>query len=173
MVTVGVYDKSCSGISESLKKYFQDQNIKVKTIDSLDKILSNEFNVIVLNNINSVPEDVINKTKFINIHPSLLPAFSGEKAIEETFSSGVKVGGVTIHSVEENSADNKIIAQYPVLIGVTTHIDEYTEEINKTIEKLLPPVVDSLINDRVFDFLDLFKTGCRNSCSSCSGCGKK
>lgn len=101
----------------------------------------------------------------INIHPSLLPAYNGENAIINAFNDGVKVSGITIHSKD------KIIAQYPILIGLETHIDDFIKELNKIEKKLLPPVIESILNDKVFDFNDLFSSPChKGNCSGCNNC---
>lgn len=49
--------------------------------------------------------------RIMNIHPSLLPAFTGAHAIEQAFTYGVKVFGVTIHWVDETLDGGRIIAQ--------------------------------------------------------------
>ena len=49
--------------------------------------------------------------RIINIHPSLLPAFKGARAIEQAFEYGVKIYGVTIHFVEEAMDGGEIISQ--------------------------------------------------------------
>ena len=49
--------------------------------------------------------------KIINIHPSLLPAFAGARAVEQAIEDGVKVFGITIHWVDQTLDGGRIIAQ--------------------------------------------------------------
>ena len=49
--------------------------------------------------------------RLLNIHPSLLPAFPGVRAIEQAVEYGVKVFGVTVHFVDEGIDTGAIIAQ--------------------------------------------------------------
>jgi phosphoribosylglycinamide formyltransferase 1 len=47
----------------------------------------------------------------INVHPALLPAFPGLRAVEQAVAHGVKVFGVTVHFVDEGVDSGPIIAQ--------------------------------------------------------------
>jgi phosphoribosylglycinamide formyltransferase-1 len=47
----------------------------------------------------------------INVHPSLLPAFPGLKAIEQALAYGVKVFGVTVHFVDDGVDTGAVILQ--------------------------------------------------------------
>lgn len=49
--------------------------------------------------------------RIINIHPSLLPAFKGARAVERAVEYGVKVYGITVHYVDSDLDGGKIIAQ--------------------------------------------------------------
>lgn len=49
--------------------------------------------------------------RIVNVHPSLLPAFRGARAIEQALEYGVKVYGVTIHWVDATLDGGRIIAQ--------------------------------------------------------------
>ena len=49
--------------------------------------------------------------RVINVHPALLPAFPGLRAVEQALSYGVKVFGVTVHFVDEGVDTGPIIAQ--------------------------------------------------------------
>ena len=47
----------------------------------------------------------------VNVHPSLLPAFPGVRAIEQALEYGVRVMGVTVHFVDEGVDTGPIILQ--------------------------------------------------------------
>jgi phosphoribosylglycinamide formyltransferase-1 len=49
--------------------------------------------------------------RVINVHPALLPAFPGLRAVEQALDYGVKVFGVTVHFVDEGVDTGPIIAQ--------------------------------------------------------------
>ncbi len=59
--------------------------------------------------------------RIMNIHPSLLPSFSGLKAQQQALDWGVKVSGCTVHFVTEGVDTGPIIRQatVPVLEGDT------------------------------------------------------
>jgi phosphoribosylglycinamide formyltransferase-1 len=44
--------------------------------------------------------------RIVNVHPSLLPAFPGVRAIEQALAYGAKVFGVTVHFVEPGEVDS-------------------------------------------------------------------
>ncbi len=134
-------------------------------------VASENFDLIALSGYSrELKPNVLELGRFINLQPSLLPAFKGSDAIARAFSAGVKVSGVTIHALTNGIDGGKIIAQYPVLIGNLTHFDEFKEQIEKLEDLLYPIVILKILEDKVFDFEDLL-SGCEN-CSSggCSGC---
>jgi phosphoribosylglycinamide formyltransferase-1 len=55
--------------------------------------------------------------RILNIHPSLLPAFPGLEAQQQSFEYGVKIAGCTVHFVDEQLDHGAIILQraIPVL----------------------------------------------------------
>lgn len=151
-------------IFENVKKYFEGKDVDIIPFDAnAEQIDCSAFDLVICHDALGFVKDFDNA---VNVHPALLPSYKCEGAIEKIFSDGIKVGGVTIHSKD------KIIAQYPILIGVDTHIDDYLNEVYLISKKLLPPVIESILSDRVFDFNDLFSSHCQNSggCSGCGGC---
>ncbi len=55
--------------------------------------------------------------RVINIHPSLLPAFPGVRAVEQALAYGAKVTGCTVHLVDEGTDTGPVILQRAVAIG--------------------------------------------------------
>lgn len=51
------------------------------------------------------------REKLINVHPSLLPAFKGFKAVERAFEYGCKFIGTSVHKVDEIADGGEILAQ--------------------------------------------------------------
>jgi phosphoribosylglycinamide formyltransferase 1 len=49
--------------------------------------------------------------RIVNVHPALLPAFPGVRAIEQALDYGVRVFGVTVHLVDEGVDTGSIILQ--------------------------------------------------------------
>jgi phosphoribosylglycinamide formyltransferase-1 len=55
--------------------------------------------------------------RMLNVHPSLLPAFPGARAVRDALACGAKVTGCTVHLVDEQVDSGPIVAQevVPVL----------------------------------------------------------
>jgi phosphoribosylglycinamide formyltransferase-1 len=54
--------------------------------------------------------------RVINIHPSLLPSFKGDKAVLDALNYGVKIAGCTTHFVTAQVDSGKIILQAAVKV---------------------------------------------------------
>lgn len=127
------------------------------------------YDIIALTGFETKFEAQFEGKEVINIHPSLLPSFMEDDAITKSYLSGIKVSGVTIHRVEKENFFGKILAQYPVLIGLETHLEEFKDDLEKVGARLYPPVIEAILNDSVFDFQDLFKNPCNHTNGGCSG----
>lgn len=140
--------------------------------ESFEYFSQNKFDLIVLAGyMRILPENVLKiMGDVINIHPALLPSFKGKDAIKDAFEFGAKVSGVTIHYVVPEVDSGKIIAQYPVFIDNSMHFDEFEAQIHNIEHKLYPIVVEKVLDDKVFDFQDLMKSGCASGCGG--GCHK-
>lgn len=67
-------------------------------------------------------------SRIVNIHPSLLPSFTGKDAIGQAMDHGVKITGVTVHYVDEGMDTGPIIMQKAVDV-----IDNNREETEAAI----------------------------------------
>lgn len=182
---------------EAIAKYFQGTDVKITCLSNVkdayilerakklevesqflpyeqnfEYFSKNKFDLVVLAGYMKIlPDNVLGLNKFINIHPSLLPAFGGTiHAIKDAYLSGVKISGVTVHWVTSDVDGGEIIAQYPVFITAGMHFDEFEEEIHAIEHKLYPIVIEKLLEDKVFDFQDLMRGKCGSSGSHCGGC---
>ena len=136
--------------------------------DNFDFFSKNPYDLYVLAGyMRILPKEVLSLGTFINIHPSLLPAFKGKNAIKRAYDYGVKVSGVTIHYVSEEVDAGKIIAQQPINIDLDMSLMEFEEKIHKIEHFLYPLVIESLSYDKIIDFNMYKKEGdCACKCSS-------
>ncbi len=84
--------------------------------------------------------------RIVNIHPSLLPAFKGARAIEQAIDAGVKVMGVTIHYVNEEMDGGQIIAQEAFDVGEMTH-EEIERRVHEIEHRLYCETLHSLLKE--------------------------
>ena len=71
------------------------------------------------------------------MHPALLPAFPGIRAVEQALEYGVKVFGVTVHFVDEGVDTGPIILQRAVELPLATEADEVREALRPVEHDLL------------------------------------
>lgn len=82
----------------------------------------------------------------INIHPSLLPKFSGLEAIERAFASGDEVTGVTIHYIDEGVDTGPIIKQEKVVRLKNDTEASLEARIHQTEHQMYRQVILDLLN---------------------------
>jgi phosphoribosylglycinamide formyltransferase-1 len=80
--------------------------------------------------------------RIVNVHPSLLPAFPGVRAIEQALAYGAKVFGVTVHYVESGAVDSgPIILQGAINLPEARDPDEVLAALRPLEHTLLPRAV--------------------------------
>jgi len=87
--------------------------------------------------------------RVINIHPALLPSFPGAHGIRDTFESGAKWGGVTVHFANAVYDEGPIIAQQPVPIREDDTLETYEERIHAAEHVLYPETLQMIAQGRV------------------------
>ncbi len=75
--------------------------------------------------------------RVINVHPALLPAFPGLRAVEQALEYGVKVFGVTVHFVDEGVDTGPIIAQRAIELPGAPSAAEVREALRPIEHDLL------------------------------------
>ena len=94
------------------------------------------------------------KDRIINIHPSLIPSFCGDKMYgmhvhNAVRASGVKFTGCTVHFVNEEVDGGAIILQE----AVPVYFDDRAEDIQKRVlveeHKLLPKAIDLISRGKI------------------------
>jgi phosphoribosylglycinamide formyltransferase-1 len=85
----------------------------------------------------------------VNVHPSLLPAFPGGRAVADALAWGAKVTGCTVHLVDEQVDHGPIIAQEAVPVLGDDDRDSLHARIQAVEHRLLPDAVRLLCAGRV------------------------
>jgi len=79
--------------------------------------------------------------KIMNIHPALLPSFTGLHAQLQALNYGVKVSGCTVHFVDENLDCGPIILQRCVSVLEEDDEESLAERILKHEHECLPEAI--------------------------------
>jgi phosphoribosylglycinamide formyltransferase-1 len=79
----------------------------------------------------------------VNVHPSLLPAFPGVRAIEQALDYGVKIFGVTVHLVEDDGG----VDTGPVILQRAIELPDADDP--QRVHELLRPIEHALVPEVV------------------------
>lgn len=118
-----------------------------------EKLLSLDVDLVVLagfllkipiNLIKSFPE------KIVNIHPALLPKYGGKGMYgmhvhEAVKAAGDKETGITIHLVNENYDEGKVIFQAGVEVLEKDSPEDIANKVHELEHKYFPNVIESLL----------------------------
>jgi phosphoribosylglycinamide formyltransferase-1 len=87
--------------------------------------------------------------RWLNVHPSLLPAFPGANAVPDALAWGVKVTGATVHLLDEEVDHGPIVAQQAV--PVLDDDDEWSlhGRIQEAEHRIYKSAVRALVEGRV------------------------
>jgi len=87
--------------------------------------------------------------RVINVHPSLLPAFPGLRAVDQALARGVRVFGVTVHFVDEGVDTGPIILQRSIELPYANDADEVLAQLHPIEHRLLPEAIRLIARGRV------------------------
>lgn len=91
----------------------------------------------------------------LNIHPSLIPAFSGpgfygRRVHEAVYRAGVKWSGATVHFVSDVVDGGAILMQDVVPVLEEDRPEEIARKVLELEHRILPVAVKACLEDRVF-----------------------
>ena len=116
------------GRDDALARWLQSHRVELVVLAGFMEILGPAF-------IGRFP------ARIVNVHPALLPAFPGVRAIEHALEHGVKVTGVTVHFVDEGVDSGPIILQEAFPLPYPRAIEEIKERVHGIEHRLLARAV--------------------------------
>ena len=87
--------------------------------------------------------------RLINIHPSLLPAFTGLRTHERALEAGCKFAGATVHRVTQVLDHGEILAQAVVPVLASDTADSLAERVLAQEHVMYPRVVAQLVRQTI------------------------
>jgi formyltetrahydrofolate-dependent phosphoribosylglycinamide formyltransferase len=85
--------------------------------------------------------------RFINTHPSLLPAFPGMHGVRDALDYGVKLAGCTVFMVDAGTDSGPVIAQAAVPVADGDDVASLHERIKVTERALLVDTVGRMVRE--------------------------
>lgn len=121
---------------QALLSWLQEKEVELLVLAGYMLVLSKEF---------------LHKLKIpvVNIHPSLLPAFTGLHAQRQAIDYGVKLAGCTVHFVDEGLDSGPIIMQEAVPVMPEDTELTLADRILKVEHRLYPLAVHLIVSGKV------------------------
>jgi phosphoribosylglycinamide formyltransferase 1 len=99
-----------------------------------------------------IPQDLTDNFTIINIHPALLPKYGGkgmfgQKVHEAVVANKEKYSGITIHYVNENYDEGKIIFQATCEVLPDDTADDVAAKVHQLEYEYFPKVIEKLLTD--------------------------
>ncbi len=154
-VAVIISNRSKAGVTDIASKYDVPHYLVTKEeFDTSEKALQilkgMEIDLIVLAGfLIKVPDSILNAYpgKVLNIHPALLPDFGGKgmygKYVHEAvIASGKKESGITIHLVNENYDEGKVLFQVKAILDEGETSESLAQKIQALEHEHFPKEVE-------------------------------
>lgn len=87
--------------------------------------------------------------RVVNVHPALLPSFTGTRAVKQALEYGAKVSGCTVHFVDQGVDTGPVIAQAAVPVLETDDEASLSARIHEQEHRLLPRAVELIARGQV------------------------
>jgi phosphoribosylglycinamide formyltransferase 1 len=87
--------------------------------------------------------------RWLNVHPSLLPAFPGISGVADALSYGVRVTGVTVFFVDEGMDTGPVVMQEAIEVREDDDWDSLEARVHEVEHRLLPAATAALVEGRI------------------------
>ena len=158
-IALVVADRPCRGLEIAKKamietalvereSFGKDFDRDAYTKKLLDVLVSKEIDLIAMAGFMTFLGDAIFDRydgHILNTHPSLLPLFKGDKAVEDALKAGSHVTGCTIHIATKKLDDVPIIAQHEVKIRPKDTVETLHERIKKIERVVYPETIKKIL----------------------------
>ncbi|MBI4342386.1 MAG: phosphoribosylglycinamide formyltransferase [Candidatus Omnitrophica bacterium] len=89
------------------------------------------------------------RSRILNIHPALLPAFPGTHGARDALAWGVKVTGVTVHLVDEHVDHGPILLQEATPIAPNDTEATLLAKLHRIEHRLYPRAIQWMVDGKV------------------------
>jgi phosphoribosylglycinamide formyltransferase 1 len=87
--------------------------------------------------------------RWLNVHPSLLPAFPGTSGVADALTYGVRVTGVTVFFVDEGMDTGPVVMQEAIDVREDDDWDSLEARVHEVEHRLLPAATAALVEGRI------------------------
>lgn len=139
-----------------VESFLFTKNEFVNTNFVVEQLIERKIDLVVLAGfLWLIPPSMISAFPIINIHPALLPKYGGKgmygaKVHEAVVSNRESESGITIHYVNENYDEGKIIFQAKCKIEETDSADDVADKVHKLEYQYYPEVINNVLEERFF-----------------------
>ena len=116
--------------------------------------------IILAGFLKKIPDTILNvyPDRIINIHPALLPKHGGQgmfgmRVHEAVVAAGESESGITIHYINENYDEGKIIFQARCSVLSSDTPNDVATKVHALEYKYYPEVIEALLNKGIVDYL--------------------
>ena len=134
---------------------YRAKDVSAYSAEAFDLCRKHETDLVVLAGflkLIHIPADFVGRV--INVHPSLIPAFSGKgcfghRVHEAAIERGVKISGCTVHFCDNEYDHGPIILQRSVEVTSDDDADSLAEKVQAAEREALPEAIQLISQGRV------------------------
>jgi phosphoribosylglycinamide formyltransferase 1 len=159
-VVAVIADRDCLGLKAAEKRDISAEKVDFADFDSReawsealrDAVAVYEPDLVVSAGLMRITSPVFVDAfqgRLINLHPSLLPAFPGPRAVRDALDHGVRVTGSTVHFIDYDVDQGAILLQEAVRIEAGDTEEALHDRIKEVEHRLLPHACRLILEGKV------------------------